>query len=197
MMTSLIDGVPSSASSAICFSGTTCPRRQPPSAVMSSVHCASLMRSRSDSELKPPKTTECTAPMRAHASIAIASFGNQREIDRDAVAALHAERLHDVGELTDLAIQVEVGQRPPIARLTFPDDRRLVAPRSSDVTIDAIDARVERAADEPFRMRRLPLEHLRPLREPLQLVGEACPERLGIALGARVDALHRARLACD
>ena len=37
--------------------------------------CASLMRSRSDSALKPPKTTLCTAPMRAQASIAIASSG--------------------------------------------------------------------------------------------------------------------------
>ena len=36
---------------------------------------ASLMRSRSDSALNPPKTTLWTAPMRAHASIAIASSG--------------------------------------------------------------------------------------------------------------------------
>ncbi len=115
-------------------------------------------------------------------------LGNQREVDRDAVAALHAERLHHVGELTDLTIQVEVGQRPAIARLTFPDDRRLVAPRSPDVTIDAVDARVEGAADEPFRMRRFPVEYLRPLGEPLQFVGKACPESLGIALGARVHA---------
>ena len=35
----------------------------------------SLMRSRSDSALKPPKTTLWTAPMRAQASIAIASSG--------------------------------------------------------------------------------------------------------------------------
>ena len=33
------------------------------------------MRSRSDSALKPPNTTLCTAPMRAQASIAIASSG--------------------------------------------------------------------------------------------------------------------------
>ena len=42
---------------------------------MSTAHCESLMRSRSDSELKPPNTTQCTAPMRAQASIAIASSG--------------------------------------------------------------------------------------------------------------------------
>ena len=33
------------------------------------------MRSRSDSALKPPKTTLWTAPMRAHASMAMASSG--------------------------------------------------------------------------------------------------------------------------
>ena len=53
-----IDGVPSSASSAICLSGTTDPRRHPPSAVTSNVAWASLMRSRRDSALKPPNTTE-------------------------------------------------------------------------------------------------------------------------------------------
>ena len=33
------------------------------------------MRSRTASALKPPKTTECAAPMRAQASIAIGSSG--------------------------------------------------------------------------------------------------------------------------
>ena len=73
--TDVIDGVAVSASSAICLSGTMLPRRYPPSAVTSTLHCESLMRSRSESLLKPPKTTLCTAPMRAQASIAIASSG--------------------------------------------------------------------------------------------------------------------------
>ncbi len=37
---------------------------------MSTLACASLIRSMSDCALKPPNTTECGAPMRAHASIA-------------------------------------------------------------------------------------------------------------------------------
>ena len=41
----------------------------------SSVQDESLMRSRSESALKPPKTTLCTAPTRAQASIAIAASG--------------------------------------------------------------------------------------------------------------------------
>ena len=54
---------------------------------------------------------------------------DERQVDRDAIALLHAERLEDVGELADLAVQIEVGQRPAIARLAFPDERGLVAAR--------------------------------------------------------------------
>ena len=51
------------------FSATTAPRRQAPSPVTSTFASASLMRSRSDWALNPPNTTECGAPIRAHASI--------------------------------------------------------------------------------------------------------------------------------
>ena len=122
-------------------------------------------------------------------------LGNQRQVDRDAVAALDAERLQHVRELTDLAVEIAVGQRAAVAWLAFPDDRRLVAARSANVPIDAVDAGVERAADEPLRVRRLPLEHARPRREPLELLGEAGPEGLRIALGAGVDVLV-AHVAC-
>ena len=37
--------------------------------------CASFMRSRTASAENPPKTIECVAPIRAQASIAIASSG--------------------------------------------------------------------------------------------------------------------------
>ena len=54
---------------------TTEPRRHAPSAVISTRACASLMRSFSDCAVKPPNTTECAAPMRAHASIAATVSG--------------------------------------------------------------------------------------------------------------------------
>ena len=63
------------AERAFCSSGTTCPLRQPPSAVISTFAPASTSRSRSASEEKPPNTTECTAPIRAQASIATAASG--------------------------------------------------------------------------------------------------------------------------
>ena len=73
--TCAIDGVFSRASSAICFNGTTFPRRQPPSAVTRTFAFWSLIRSRRDSAENPPNTTEWIAPMRAHASIATGSSG--------------------------------------------------------------------------------------------------------------------------
>ena len=68
-------GHSATAVSAVSFSGTMLPRRQAPSPVMSTLAPASWMRSRSESEEKPPNTTECAAPMRAHASSAIGSSG--------------------------------------------------------------------------------------------------------------------------
>ena len=57
------------------FSIDGAPRRNPPSAVMTTLHSASLIRSTSESGLKPPNTTECGAPMRAQASMATGSSG--------------------------------------------------------------------------------------------------------------------------
>jgi hypothetical protein len=114
-------------------------------------------------------------------------LGHEREIQRHPVALLHAQRFEDVGKLADLAVEVEVGERAAVARLAFPDDRGLVAARPAHVPIDAVDAGVERPAEEPLGVRRLPLEHLRPRREPLELLGKRRPEGFGIALGASVD----------
>ncbi len=68
-------GVSASATSALALSGTAAPRRQPPSAVISTLASASLMRSARESEEKPPNTTEWAAPMRAQASMATGSSG--------------------------------------------------------------------------------------------------------------------------
>ena len=71
----LIVGVSARALSTFALSGMTLPRRQPPSAVMQSLAPQSLMRSRSASAEKPPKTTVWGAPMRVQASMAIAASG--------------------------------------------------------------------------------------------------------------------------
>ena len=91
-------------------------------------------------------------------------LGDERQVDRDAIALPDAERLEHVGELADLAIELPVGDGAAIAGLAFPDDRGLVAPPAADVPVQAVDAGVQLAADEPLRVRRLPVEHLGPRR---------------------------------
>ncbi len=71
-------GVPSSsaqAASTLSLSGTTLPRLHAPSHVTMTLLLASRTRSTMALELKPPKMTECTAPMRTHARHAMASSG--------------------------------------------------------------------------------------------------------------------------
>ena len=70
-----IDGHSATAVSAVSLRGTTLPRRHAPSPVMSTLASASWMRSRSESEEKPPNTTECGAPMREQARSAVGSSG--------------------------------------------------------------------------------------------------------------------------
>ncbi|SLI19052.1 Uncharacterised protein [Mycobacteroides abscessus subsp. abscessus] len=48
---------------------------RPPAAVTISTGSASSMRAASSGAAKPPNTTECTAPMRAQASMAITASG--------------------------------------------------------------------------------------------------------------------------
>jgi hypothetical protein len=63
------------ARSAFAFNGTFAPLRQPSSWVISTRADVSRMRSASESEEKPPKTTTWGAPIRAQASIATGSSG--------------------------------------------------------------------------------------------------------------------------
>src|SRR5262245_40992139 len=86
-------------------------------------------------------------------------------------------------------MEVEVRERTAIAGLTFPDERCLVASRRPDVAIEAIGADVEPPADEPLRVRRLPVEHFRPGLDPLELGRETCPESLWICRRLRVNGL--------
>ncbi len=66
-------GVFFNASSAMALSGMILPPRKEQFAVMSSLQVESLMRSDSESALKPPNTMEWMAPMRVQASITVAA----------------------------------------------------------------------------------------------------------------------------
>ncbi len=64
-----------SASSTLALSGMCLPARRPSSAVITSFESQSAMRPARESGENPPNTTECTAPIRAQASIAMAASG--------------------------------------------------------------------------------------------------------------------------
>ncbi len=61
------------ASSSKGLYATTLPPREPASALMMTLGVASSMRDASETEAKPPNTTEWMAPMRAQASMANAA----------------------------------------------------------------------------------------------------------------------------
>src|SRR6185503_10679369 len=103
-------------------------------------------------------------------------LGDHGHVERDAVALPDAERLESVGEAADLAVELLVGQRPLLAGLAFPQDRRLVAPCGGEMAVEAVVSHVRLRADEPFRERQLPVEDLLPGLEPVELLGEVLPE---------------------
>ena len=49
--------------------------------------------------------------------------------------------------------------------------------------VHAVDAGVDLAVDEPLRVRGVPLQHPAPRLAPFQLVSEASPEALRVAVG--------------
>ena len=66
---------PLRASSTAGFNAKGAPFLNPPSAVITNFASASWIRDKSASAENPPKTTECGAPIRAQANIAIAASG--------------------------------------------------------------------------------------------------------------------------
>src|SRR3982751_5916163 len=155
---------------------------------MRTLHCESLIRSRSDSGEKPPNTTEWIAPMRAQPSMAMTASGI---IGREIAARsplFHAERAEDIAELIDGDVEIPVGERAAVAGLSFEHERRLVAPRGADVAVEAVDRRVDLATDEPLRVRRLPVEHALVRRHPFELGRLVGPVGLRVGGGALVDA---------
>src|SRR5256885_5616947 len=119
-------------------------------------------------------------------------LGHHRHVDRDPVALLDAVPLERRGEPADFAVEVPVGQDAAVPGLAFPDQGGLGAPRTGDVTVEAVVRDVQLAADEPLGVGGLPLERLLPRLEPVEVTGPLFPEsdevlpRLGVDRG-RLD----------
>jgi hypothetical protein len=109
---------------------------------MMSFACASFMRSAKASLEKPPKTTLCVAPMRAQGQHRDRRFGDQRHVDTDLIAGDDAQVLQDIGAAADFMVQLAVGERAPVARFAFPQQRRLVALARLQLPIETVVGQV-------------------------------------------------------
>src|SRR6185437_1353939 len=108
-------------------------------------------------------------------------LGDHRQVDDGAVAGLVAEAAQGMGELADAAMQLLVGEDALLEVLTLPDERGLVAAPAGEVAVEAVEADVGLAAEEPLREGRLPLEHGAEGLEPMQAgAGARAPELLRI-----------------
>ena len=124
--------------------------------------------------------------MRAQASIAIGELRDQGQIDGHAIAPLDPERFQHVRERAHLAVQIPVRQRPSIAGLTFPDDRRFVSPRRADMAVQTICARIQLSTDKPLRVAAGSNSTPLPGLHPVELSREIRPERFRIGGGSPV-----------
>src|SRR5205823_14276351 len=109
-------------------------------------------------------------------------------VDRDAVALTYAQRAQRVGEPAHVRQQLCVRQRATIAGFAFEVVRDLVAASGAHVPVETVDTNVERAAHEPLRERKLPLQHGGPRLDPFEQPGLLGPETFEVGGGARVDA---------
>ena len=85
-------------------------------------------------------------------------LGDHGHVDRDPVALADAQLAKGVRHLARLGQELGVGDRPLVARLALPVVGDLVSQPVGHVAVEAVDADVQLAADEPLGERRLPLE---------------------------------------
>ena len=133
-----MDGVSAIAASAISLSGTTLPRRHAPSPVTSTLHSASLIRSRSESDGEAAEHHRVGGAEPGAREHRDRELGHHPEVDRDPVALLDAERLQRVRGPADLVEELGVGDRARVAGLALPEEGDLVAVAGLDVAVDAV-----------------------------------------------------------
>src|SRR5207247_7486650 len=108
-------------------------------------------------------------------------------VDRDAVALLDAELLQSVRGAGRHAEEVLVGDRPAVPGLPLPVVADLGTLVRRYMTIESVLRDVQLAAQEPFGVGRLPLEHLGKGLAPRQGLRVLGPETLEVLLGPLVD----------
>ena len=165
-----------SASSTAGLSALGSPRRYPPSAVTTTSAPTSLMRDGERVGAEPAEDHAVRRPEPRAGEHRDDGLGDHRQVDRDPVAGADPELGQRVRGPADLALQVGVGDVAGVALgLADPVDRDPVAVARVDVAVHAVHRDVELAADEPLRVRRLPVEHLGPVLSPSAARGPGAP----------------------
>ena len=123
-------------------------------------------------------------------------LGHHSHVDRDLRPLDDAELLQDVRHPDDASLQVGIRQRLALVLgLALPQVGDTVAEPCLDVAVDAVVRDVERAAEEPLRVRQLPFRDRRELLEPRHALARlAGPELLRVGV---VELCGRVRLGCE
>ena len=119
---------------------------------------------------------------------------DERHVDQDAVSFFDTVPLEDIGELTDLTMELSVSQDALFSWLPLPDDRCLVAARRIEMAVEAVIGGVELPSHEPLGIGDLPIQNLGPFLEPVEFPGLPGPEGVGLAdrLGMELLVLGKA-----
>src|SRR5215471_12686131 len=115
-------------------------------------------------------------------------LGRHAHVDDHAIALLYAQRLENVGELLDFAMELLVGQSPDFAGFALPNEGSFVFSRGEYVAIETVVGKIDLAAYEPFSPGRIPVQNLVPFLEPVQFFCNAYPEFFGILYRFTIDA---------
>src|ERR1700722_555975 len=90
-------------------------------------------------------------------------LGAHWHVDDNAIPFFDMIPLKNVSKLADLAMKLLVSQRHFITGLTFPDQRRLIAGRPRQMTVEAVLGNIQFTPDEPLRVWLFPFENCLPL----------------------------------
>ena len=98
-------------------------------------------------------------------------LGDHGQVKRDAIAGADAHVFKNVREAAHMEMQLFISDRADITGLTFENQRSLVLAGGAEVAVEAVFGNVEFAADEPLRVRWLPIEDFLEWLAPDELLG--------------------------
>ncbi len=116
-------------------------------------------------------------------------LGRHSHINCDAVSLLNSERLQDIGELLNFAMELLVSESSNLSGFALPNNCSFIFAGGLHMPIETVIGNVELASDEPLCPRVVPFEDAIPFSEPVQLTGNFSPKFFGLFHRFAVDAL--------